>query len=366
MKKALAMILSLAMALSLAACGGGGGGGTSTPAPGGTSNPSAGTSTPGGDGGDDDYYLEIRFSNVFQPTEWNYKASEKLAQMITEKTDGHITVTYYGQNELDCYADSVSQAVNGANWMGLEEPSLFADYVGDAATLIGPMLYSSTAEYNYVMDSDFVADLCDRLAAENIHILDTHYSFGFRSVVTNLDVTKPEDLNGHILRATSSALFTKTLEALGATPNAMSFTECLQAIQGGVVEGFEGSTSTLAGAGNPYELVKKVAMTNHLIATRWLFMPENVWQEIPEKYQKIIEECAYECGMWEQTSCDEDEEVQKKMLAENGVTWNEVDLDAFKKACEPVIDWIIEEYGSSREAYDQLSALVAEYRAQNA
>ena len=27
----------------------------------------------------DDYYLEIKFSNVFQPTEWNYKASQKLA-----------------------------------------------------------------------------------------------------------------------------------------------------------------------------------------------------------------------------------------------------------------------------------------------
>ena len=77
----------------------------------------------------------------------------------------------------------------------------------------------------------------------------------------------------------------------------MGFTDCLAAIQQGVVEGFEGSVSTLAGAGEPYELVKKVASTNHLIATRWLFMPEDVWQTIPEKYQKIIEECAYECGM---------------------------------------------------------------------
>ncbi len=363
MKKALAMFLALAMSLSLAACGGGN---TSTPAAPADPGTTSGSQTPAAPADPaDDFYLEIKFSNVFQPTEWNYKASEKLAQMITEKTDGHISVTYYGQNELDCYADSVNQAVNGANWMGLEEPSLFADLVGDAAMVIAPMLYSSTEEYNYVMDSDFVADLCDRLAEQNIHILDTHYSFGFRSVVTNLDVTKPEDLNGHILRATSSALFTKTLECLGATANPMSFTECLQAIQSGVVEGFEGSTSTLAGAGNPYELVKKVALTNHLIATRWLFMPENVWQTIPEKYQTIIEECALECGMWEQTSCDEDEEVQKKMLAENGVTWNEVDLDAFKEACMPVIDWIIEEYGSTREAYDQLSALVAEYRAQN-
>lgn len=343
MKKLLALLLTLVLVLSLGAC----------------SNSKSNDVDP------EDFYLEIKFSNVFQPTEWNYKASEKLAEMITERTEGHISVTYYGQNELDCYADSVSHAVNGSAWMGLEEPSLFADYVGDAAMVIAPMLYSTTAEYNYVMDSDFVADLCERLAAEGIHVLDTHYSFGFRSVVTNLDVYTPEDLNGHILRATSSALFTKTLECLGATANAMSFTECLQAIQSGVVEGFEGSTSTLAGAGNPYELVKKVALTNHLIATRWLFISEDVWQTIPEEYQQIIEECAYECGMWEQTSCDEDEEVQKAMLAEQGVTWNEVDLDAFKEACLPVIDWIVDEYGSTYEAYDELSALVAEYRAQN-
>ena len=292
MKKFLAMLLALIMLLALCACGG-------TPAPAASEAPAE-----GGDAAEeadpaDDFYLELKFSNVFQPTEWNYKASEKLAQMITEKTDGHISVTYYGQNELDCYADSVTQAVNGANWMGLEEPYLFADYVGDAAMVIAPMLYSSTAEYNYVMDSDFVADLCDRLAEQNIHILDTHYSFGFRSVVTNRDIYTPEDLNGVKMRATSSALFAKTLECLGATATPMSFTECLSAISSGVVEGFEGSTSTLAGAGAPYELVKKVALTNHLIATRWLFMPESVWQTIPEKYQAIIEECAYECGMWE-------------------------------------------------------------------
>lgn len=361
MKKALALLLALVMVLALCACGQ-----QAAPAQQAPATNDAPAAAPAEADPADDFYLDIKFSNVFQPTEWNYKASEKLAEMITEKTEGHITVTYYGQNELDCYADSVTQAVHGANWMGLEEPSLFADYVGDAAMVIAPMLYSSNEEYNYVMDSDFVKDLCDRLAAENIHILDTHYSFGFRSVCTNLDITKPEDLNGHILRATSSALFTKTLECLGATANPMSFTECLSAISSGVVEGFEGSTSTLAGAGAPYELVKKVALTNHLIATRWLFMPEDVWQTIPEKYQTIIEDCAYECGMWEQTSCQEDEDVQKKMLAENGVTWNEVDLDAFSEACKPVIDWIVDEYGSSYEAYDQISALIAEYRANNA
>ncbi len=361
MKKILALILALVMVLSLVACGGK----TEEPAPEAKEEAPAAAATEAAADEADDFYLEIKFSNVFQPTEWNYKASEKLAQMITERTDGHITVTYYGQNELDCYADSVTQAVNGANWMGLEEPSLFADYVGDAAVLIGPMLYSSDAEYNYIMESDIVADVIARLAEENIHILDTHYSFGFRSVVTNRDIYTPEDLSGVKLRATSSAMFSKTVECLGAIPTPMSFTECLSAISSGVVEGFEGSTSTLAGAGAPYELVKKVALTNHLIATRWLFMPEDLYQSIPEKYQKIIDECAVECGIWEQTMCAEDEATQIAMLKEQGVTWNEVDLDAFTAACAPVYDWMVEEYGANPELKDQLVKLVQDYRANN-
>ena len=311
----------------------------------------------------DDYYLEITFSNVFQPTEYNYKASEMLAQMITERTEGHITVTYYGQNQLDCYGDSVTQAVNGSLWMGLEEPSLFADYVGDCATLIGPMLYNSDAEYNYIMESDIVAEIKERLAEENIHVLDTHYSFGFRSVVTNRDIYTPADLAGVKLRATSSALFTKTVECLGAIPTPMSFTECLSAISSGVVEGFEGSTSTLAGAGAPYELVKKVALTNHLIATRWLFMPEDLYQSIPEKWRNIIDECAVECGKWEQEMCANDEATQIENLKGHGVTWNEVDLDAFTAACAPVYDWIVEEYGADPELKDKLVKLVQDYRA---
>ena len=104
----------------------------------------------------DDYYIELTYSNVFNPKEWNYKAAEKFAEMVTERTEGHVKVTFHGLNELDCYRDSVVHAVNGDKWIGLEEPSLFADWVGDCAVLVGPMLYNNDEEYNYVMDSDIV------------------------------------------------------------------------------------------------------------------------------------------------------------------------------------------------------------------
>lgn len=358
MRKLFASVMSIALGASLCACGGGGST-TTTAAEAGTAANAAETSAA------DDYHLDIKFSNVFQPTEWNYKASEMLAQEITERTDGHITVTYYGQNELDCYADSVNQAINGANWMGLEEPSLFADHVGDCAVLVGPMLYNTNDEYNAVMESDMVQEIKAKLAEQNIHVLDTHYSFGFRSVVTNRDITTPADLNGVKLRATSSPLFAKTLEAMGATAVPMSFTECLSAISSGVVEGFEGSTSTLSGAGAPYELVKKVAKTNHLIATRWLFMPEDLYQSIPEEYRTIIDECAEECGKWEQEQCEADEQTQIETLKQAGVTWNDVDLQAFQEACAPVYDWIVEEYGADPELHQKITDFIADFRAKN-
>ena len=341
MKKALALLLTLMMVLALA--------------------------VPAYADDADDFHIDLTYSNVFNPAEWNYKAAELFAEAVTERTEGHITVTYHGLNELDCYGDSLVHAYNGDNWIGLEEPSLFAEYVGDCAVLAGPMLFTNDEEYNYIMGSEIVKDITDRLAEENIHVLDTHYSFGYRSVVTNKDIYTPADLNGVKLRSTTAPLFIKTIECMGATPVPMSFTECLSSISSGVVDGFEGSTSTLAGAGAPYELVKKVALTNHFIATRWLFMAEDVYQSIPEKWRDKQNESAIEFGMWEQTSCADDEAVQiEKMKTEDGVTWNEVDVEAFTEACAPVYDWIVEEYDANPDLHQQLVDLLTAFRAEKA
>lgn len=366
MRKAVAVVLAASMAAALSACGSKPAeteAPAKTEAAAKTETEAAKTETEAAADEADDFYLTIKFSNVFQPAEWNYKASEHLAQLVEEKTEGHIKLEYYGQGQLDCYGASVEQAHNGAVWMGLEEPSYFADYIGDYNVLVGPMLYNNDDEYNAVMDSDIVKDLNKRLAEEhNIHILDTHYSFGYRSVCTNKLVEKPEDLKGVMLRSTESPLFIKTIEALGATPSPMSFTECISAMASGVVDGFEGSTSTLKDT-SAYEQVKKVAKTNHFIATRWLFMSEEVYQSIPTKWRDILDECCVEAGVWEQTNAANDEADMIKFLAEQGVEWNDVDVDAFTQACAPVYDWIVTEYGADPELHDKLVNLLADIRA---
>lgn len=366
MKKTIAILLAASMAFSLCACGGGSkaDSGKAAAETGEKKDDNAAPAA-AGDENADDFYITIKFSNVFQPAEWNYKASEYLAELVKEKTEGHIILEYYGQNQLDCYADSVAQAHNGATWMGLEEPSYFADYIGDYNVLVGPMLYTSNEEYNAVMETDIVKDLNARLAAEhNIHILDTHYTFGFRSVCTNKVVEKPADLNGMMLRSTESPLFIKTITSLGATPSPMSFTECISAMSSGVVDGFEGSISTLKDTG-AYEYTKNVSNTNHFIATRWLFMAEDVYQSIPKKWRDILDECCVEAGIWEQDNAQEDEAAMITFLEQQGVKWNDVDVAAFTEACKPVYDWIVEEYKADPELYPKLVEFLTDYRAKN-
>ena len=96
-------------------------------------------------------------------------------------------------------------------------------------------------------------------------------------------------------------------------------------------------------------------------------MTQDVYEEMPVKWRDILDACAAECGEWEQTMCADDEAVQiEKMKTEAGVTWNEVDIDAFTEACAPVYDWIVEEYGATPELHQQLVDLINGFRAEKA
>lgn len=93
-KRLLSIILTLTVVLGLSACGG-------TPAPGAAGaagNDAAGTEdnqeAAGSDADADSYYIELTYSNVFNPKEWNYKAAEKFAEMVTERTEGHVRLIF--------------------------------------------------------------------------------------------------------------------------------------------------------------------------------------------------------------------------------------------------------------------------------
>ncbi|HLR21302.1 MAG TPA: C4-dicarboxylate TRAP transporter substrate-binding protein [Tissierellaceae bacterium] len=308
--------------------------------------------------GDDDYKLELKLSHVFSPDEQLAKSMDLVADRIREKTNGAIDIQTYPQAQLATYKDGLEQVVRGAEFISVEDPSYLADYVPDFQALVGPFLYEEIDEYTGLLKTDLVQDMIDSAEEEGIKILGLDYVFGFRNLVTNEIVETPEDLKGLKLRVPESQLFIDTINAMGATATSLPFSETISGVQQGVVDGLEGSEFSNLGT-KMYEVAKNVAITKHFLGTCGVYISTEVWEEIPEEYQTIIEEEFIYGGkeMIEIIEDSHDETVEE--LEAEGVKFNEVDMNAFREATESVYDNMD---GVSENIYDKLQEELEELR----
>lgn len=285
---------------------------------------------------EDDYKLVLRMSHVFAPNEQLTKSLEIVIKNIADRTDGAIEIQHYPQSQLAVYKDGVEQVARGADFISVEDPSYLGDYVADFNALVGPMLYKSFDEYEYMIQTDLVKGMLKELEDKHrIKVLALDYIFGFRNMKTNKVITTPADLKGMKIRTPGSQLFIDTINAMGATATPIGFAETLSAVQQGVVDGLEG-TMDAYGSNGSAEVAKNMALTQHFLGTCGVYINVDVFNRIPEKYQTIIEE-EFTAGAKHMIGeISNNYEATKARLEAQGNKFNEVDSAAFAKTVDVV------------------------------
>lgn len=308
----------------------------------------------------DDYKLTLRLSHVFSPAEDLTKFMDEVSGIIKKKTDGAINIQTFPQGQIATYKDGLEQVVRGANFISVEDPSYVGDYVPDFKALVGPMLYDTYDEYSQlVRKTKLVADMKKAAEAKGIKILALDYVFGFRSVITDKNITKPEDLKGVKLRTPGSKLFIDTINAMGATATPLPWGETLSAVSQGVVDGLEGSEFTNLGT-KVYEVRKRVALTRHFLGTCGVYISNDVWKKIPAKYQQIIAD-EFDAGALRMVETMKGKHgAVVKELESYGVKFNEVDKKAFKDSTARIYKEIP---GLSPNIYENLVSELTKIRA---
>ncbi|MEA4859777.1 MAG: C4-dicarboxylate TRAP transporter substrate-binding protein [Sphaerochaeta sp.] len=285
---------------------------------------------------EDDYKLVLRMSHVFAPNEQLTKSLEIVIKNIKDRTGGAIEIQHYPQSQLAVYKDGVEQVARGANFISVEDPSYLGDYVADFNALVGPMLYKSFDEYEYMIQTDLVKGMLKELEDKHrIKVLALDYIFGFRNMKTNKVITTPADLRGMKIRTPGSQLFIDTINAMGATATPLGFAETLSAVQQGVVDGLEG-TMDAYGSNGSSEVAKNMALTQHFLGTCGVYINVDVFNKIPAKYQAIIEE-EFTAGAKHMIGeISNNYEATKARLEAKGNKFNEVDSAAFAKTVDVV------------------------------
>lgn len=234
----------------------------------------------------------IKMSMKFVEDEQTTKTFHQVANKINERLKDNLEIQVFTGGQLPIGKDSMEQVVGGANWISVDGINFLGDYVPDYNAVVGPMLYNNFDEYLFMTKSDLVKNLNIEAEKKGIKVLSLDYLFGFRSMLTEKEIKTPEDLKGLKIRVPNSQLYMLTLEAMGANPTPLPFTEVYSGIQQKVVDGLEGSLMTIYGT-KIYEVRKQVSLTNHLLGVSAVTISNKVWNELTEEQRNVIEEEIY-------------------------------------------------------------------------
>lgn len=319
MSKVAAMSISLVLvfALLITGCGG-------------AKQPSAtGDNSSGSPKSNAKYVLKI--SHNLATTEVLHEELVKMAKRINEKSNGQLDVQIYPNAELGNSKDGIEQAIRGANIAVVTDTAYIADYVPDYSIMNGPFLYNDYKEILKLAKSPWHQEMVDASAKKGLKILAMNWYFGSRYVISDKVIQKPADLKGMKVRIPQNKMWVETLKAMGANPTQLDLSEVYSGLSQGVVDAAEAPLSTIYG-NKWHEVKKNIAATGHFRAFLGLEMSEKFFESLPADLQKLLVEEAQQSGETASELVAKSEEEWKKKLEAEGAKFNDVDVEAFKKA----------------------------------
>ena len=250
----------------------------------------------------------IKVTTKFVDDEQTAKSLVKVVDAINQRSNGTLELQLFTSGTLPIGKDGMEQVANGSDWILVDGVNFLGDYVPDYNAVTGPMLYQTFEEYLRMVKTPLVQDLNAQALEKGIKVLSLDWLFGFRNI-----------------------------EAMGGNPVAMPYPDTYAALQQGVIDGLEGSILSFYGT-KQYENVKEYSLTRHLLGVSAVCISKKCWDSLTDEQRTIIQE-EFDKGALDnltETEKLEDEYAQK--LKDNGVTFHEVDAEAFNKAVAPVYE----------------------------
>lgn len=296
MKKTIALFLGLAMAFSLCGCLD-------------TSQNTAGQNTNSANGSTGDTMVEYvetypdlegKYTNVTPEAtlrfslaspagdnvEW--RAAAAFRDYVEASTNGQIQVQLYPAKQLGSEGDSFALVAAGDLEICTITDGTLSGFVPAVGALAIPYLFSSGPVAWKVFDSEFgdalKAELYKNTTAHTLGIGED----GFRSFGTATKQVKTlEDLKGLKIRVMETPVYLNMMTALNALPTPMSGSEVYNALEQGVVDGFENSPDVMYSM-NFHEVLKYLTVDQHTVSSAWLCISDKAWASLTEEQQAVV------------------------------------------------------------------------------
>jgi TRAP-type transport system periplasmic protein len=207
--------------------------------------------------------LTMRFAHFGAEDHPSNVAAKQFAERVASRTDGEIKINIFPNNVLGGPPEQAQQIKLGTIDMGLPTQGQLDKYDTAFAAVMLPFIWDSPQHAFRVLDGPAMAWLAP-LAEKQGFILLRNWEYGFRNVTNNVrPINAPGDVKGLKLRTPPELQIQASMEALGATVQAIAFPELYLALSQRVVDGEENPIAVIY-FNKFYEVQKHLAVTRHI------------------------------------------------------------------------------------------------------
>jgi tripartite ATP-independent transporter DctP family solute receptor len=287
----------------------------------------------------------LRLAHVVNTEDTYHIAAERFQQLISERTDGAVSVEIYPNASLGDERTLLEGMQIGTVDMGIITNGPVANFVDEFSVFELPFLFPSSEAAYTVLDGEIGQEILGKLQDVNLKGL-AYAERGFRNITNSQHaINAPEDLQGLRLRVIENEVYVDTFRGLGANAVPMAWTEALTALQQGTIDGQENPVNAIH-AFNLAETQDYLTMTRHIYAPATFIMSLPAWNGLQAELQPIVLDVAKQASAYarEQNAIMEAEQLAE--LREAGMEINETpDIEAFQTAVAPVYEKYGEQFG---------------------
>ena len=340
MKKIVSILLASMMLLSLAACGGSK---AETPAASG----SASASTPA----DEAKVYEMKCSTFVNSGSAEMELLEEFTANVAKATDNHVIIKIYPGEQLGGYEQTFEETMRGTIEFGINSPAASFDNRLSCTNVPGLFTDFDTAEKLLAPGATLPSTYAEAMEGLGLKFL-AFFPGGFYNLALNVD--PPANYNDAyakkdaVIRVNTYEVTEKTVDSLGYRTETLPGSEFYTALETGIVDGGIGIDYAFILSGFS-DVVSNIIETHALMSCDSVFMNLELFNSLPEEYQKAIEQCALD---FQQACIDHQrnlEDTVKPQLEEKGIkiiSLTDEELDAVQnKLREDVWPWVEEQFG---------------------
>ncbi len=233
--------------------------------------------------------LTMRFAHFAAEDHPANIAAKQFAERVESRTNGAIKINIFPNNVLGGPPEQAQQIKLGTIDMGLPTQGQLDKYDTAFAAVMLPFIWDSPQHAFRVLDGPAM-DWLAPLAEKQGFILLRNWEYGFRNVTNTVrPINTPDDVKGLKLRTPPELQIQASMEALGATVQAIAFPELYLALSQNVVDGEENPIAVIY-FNKFYEVQKHLAITRHIYNNMIHTVSAAAWKKLDAGQQAIFRE----------------------------------------------------------------------------